>query len=346
MDAQKIACHCFFTHYTYNQETDLDSDGTTSAWVERSPRGLPSQAVLDQVHTRRRPAGLAAPVLAVLLAGCALSGTPTAPSPPPRTDTLTIADASAGESAGSLPFVVRPSAPVAKRATVSYATEDRTAVAGADYQATRGTLTLAAGATAATIKVPIIDDSLAEDTETFTVTLSDAVNVSVSATAGTAIGTIEDDDGSAPAEPTGAPTEPPVEPPVAPPAAPVPAVKPLGLASLQVTGGGTMFPRFDTGVRHYALPCAKSNTLRIRARAHRRGTRLTLLRAQTSDSHVASQALDVSLAVNPNHDIAIELNDTGRSLLDINMHSADDAEHVYTYRAYRETGIRIPLNLP
>ena len=255
-------------------------------------------------------------LLAVLLAGCALSGTPTAPSPPTPAETLTIGDASAGEQAGSLPFVVRPSAPVGERVTVSYATEDRTAVAGADYQATRGTLTLAAGATAGTIEVSIVDDSVAEDPESFAVTLSEAVNATVSATAGSAVGTIEDDDGSAPAEPAGAPTEPPIEQPVEQPVEPsVPAAPPLGLAALQVTGGGTMYPRFETDVHHYALPCtSRSNTLRVEAQAHHNSTRLTLLRADAADNHVAPHALDVSLVVNRNQDIAIRLSDTGGTL--------------------------------
>ena len=59
--------------------------------------------------------------------------------------------------------------------SVDYATADGTAAAaGSDYAATAGTLTIAAGSVAATITVPILDDTLVEPIEAFTVTLSDA----------------------------------------------------------------------------------------------------------------------------------------------------------------------------
>ena len=254
-----------------------------------------------------RPAALG---LAVLLAGCTQVGPSSAPSVPARQDavpTLTVADASASEDAGTLPFMVTLSAPAGEPVVVSYATEDGTAVAGDDYRAARDTLTVAAGATTATITVPLVNDSVAEDQESFTLKLTMAASPAASVGAGPATGTIEDDDSSAPpaspADPADAPTEPPGAPPTS-------GAAPPGLASLQVTGGGTMYPRFETDVHHYALPCTSvSNTLRVRAQAHRRGTRLTLLRADAADNHAASDALDVSLAVNRNQDIAIRLGD-------------------------------------
>src|SRR5206468_2560471 len=49
--------------------------------------------------------------------------------------------------------------------TVDFATRDGTALAGADYVATNGTLTFGSGITHATFDVPIIDDSVIEPVE-------------------------------------------------------------------------------------------------------------------------------------------------------------------------------------
>ena len=58
-------------------------------------------------------------------------------------------------------------------ASVDYATSDGTAVAGTDYPATSGTLTFADGVSGnQTISIAIADDSTAEVTEAFTLTLS------------------------------------------------------------------------------------------------------------------------------------------------------------------------------
>jgi hypothetical protein len=57
-------------------------------------------------------------------------------------------------------------------ATINYATSDGSASARSDYTAAFGTLEFAAGETGKTIKVLISEDSIAEGTETLTVTLS------------------------------------------------------------------------------------------------------------------------------------------------------------------------------
>ena len=56
--------------------------------------------------------------------------------------------------------------------TVDYATADETAEEGEDYTATNGTLTFASGQTSKTITVPIVDDNIEDNGETFTITLS------------------------------------------------------------------------------------------------------------------------------------------------------------------------------
>ncbi|WP_230169023.1 Calx-beta domain-containing protein [Roseomonas sp. CECT 9278] len=77
--------------------------------------------------------------------------------------------------------------------TVDYATADGSAMAGLDYTAASGTLTILAGQLSAVIDVPILDDTLIEGTEGFALQLS---NPTGGATIGTAqaTGSIIDDD--------------------------------------------------------------------------------------------------------------------------------------------------------
>ena len=56
--------------------------------------------------------------------------------------------------------------------TVDYATSDGTATAPADYASTSATLTFAVGETSKTVSVAIVDDSVEDDGETFTLTLT------------------------------------------------------------------------------------------------------------------------------------------------------------------------------
>ena len=72
----------------------------------------------------------------------------------------------------SLDFAVSLNRAAAHEVSVDYATEDGTATAGSDYTATSGTLTFAAGETAKTVKVPVLDDAIDEGKETFKLKLS------------------------------------------------------------------------------------------------------------------------------------------------------------------------------
>ena len=103
-----------------------------------------------------------------------------------------IADASLSEGGGSMRFAVTLDPQSGRRVTVAYATADGTAAAGTDYTQASGTLTFPAGTTARTVAVPVADDALDEDTETFAVTLSGAQHAVLPANAAT--GTITDDD--------------------------------------------------------------------------------------------------------------------------------------------------------
>ena len=81
----------------------------------------------------------------------------------------TVTEGSSG--AKNLSFEVSLSAASGQPVSVSYATVDGTAVAGSDYTALSGTVTIPAGQTSATINVAPLDDALAEPTETVIVTL-------------------------------------------------------------------------------------------------------------------------------------------------------------------------------
>ena len=201
---------------------------------------------------------------------------------------LTIAHASLSEGAGMMKFAVSLDPASGHTVTVRYATADGTATAGADYEAESGTLTFGAGSTQHTVAVPIVDDQVSEEMETFTVTLSDPERATLFET--TATGTIADDD-----------------------AEDDDAGEPLQLSSLQVTGGGTMYPAFDADIHHYALTCSSSTTLQVTAQARRSGARLTLLRDDSDNNHSAVGALDVQVSVNEDHDVVIELSDGGET---------------------------------
>lgn len=90
-------------------------------------------------------------------------------------------------------FPVRLSVASVFDVEVAYATADGTAVAGSDYQAAAGTLSIPAGETEGLVTVPVLGDAAREPVETFLLTLSAPVNASLADPEG--VGTIVDDDG-------------------------------------------------------------------------------------------------------------------------------------------------------
>ena len=69
-------------------------------------------------------------------------------------------------------------------------------------------------------------------------------------------------------------------------------------ASLEVTGGGTMYPPFDADILHYALTCSGSSTLGVAAQTERAGAQLTLLRADAADNEASTTGtLNASVTV-------------------------------------------------
>jgi hypothetical protein len=106
-----------------------------------------------------------------------------------------IAGASLDEgNSGATPadLEVRLSAPSAFDATVDWATEDSTAVSGADYLAASGTLTIPAGDSLATITVAVVGDVEREADEAFKVVLSSPDTATIAADV--AVVAIRDDD--------------------------------------------------------------------------------------------------------------------------------------------------------
>lgn len=84
------------------------------------------------------------------------------PVPP----TLSVSKPEANESASEIVFDLVLSEPLEKPILILYATYDQTATAGEDYQGEQGTLKLAPGDKAATVRIPLIDDDVAEGDET------------------------------------------------------------------------------------------------------------------------------------------------------------------------------------
>ena len=119
----------------------------------------------------------------------------------PQTDppVLSVGSVSIPESAGPLAFAVTLSRTSLQTVTARYATADDTATAGVDYTAVAGTLSFAPGTAARTIAVAVHDDRVAEAEESFTLTLSEASNATLSGGAATleAIGSLTDDDQAA-----------------------------------------------------------------------------------------------------------------------------------------------------
>jgi hypothetical protein len=101
---------------------------------------------------------------------------------------------SVDEAAGTVTFTVNRTGGSDGAVSVNFATADGTATAGQDYTANSGTLNFADGDTSETITVSIINDTIDEPDETFTVTLSNATGGASLGTTSVSTVTIVDDD--------------------------------------------------------------------------------------------------------------------------------------------------------
>ena len=106
---------------------------------------------------------------------------------------ISVADATVREEEGAtLAFAVTLDREREVDVTVDYATSNGTATAGEDYVAQSGDLTFAAGETAKTVEVEVLDDLHDEGTETMTLTLSNPSGARIADA--TATGSIENID--------------------------------------------------------------------------------------------------------------------------------------------------------
>ncbi|HYE50843.1 MAG TPA: Calx-beta domain-containing protein [Azospirillaceae bacterium] len=105
---------------------------------------------------------------------------------------VSVADAGKALEAGSVSFTVSLSQPGAVPATVRFATQDGTALAGSDYRADSGTLVFQPGETSKTVTIALTGDTKVEPEETFTLVLSGPEGATLGTAAGTAA--ITDDD--------------------------------------------------------------------------------------------------------------------------------------------------------
>ncbi|WP_150452087.1 Calx-beta domain-containing protein [Arenibacter lacus] len=107
---------------------------------------------------------------------------------------VSINDIVVDEAVGNAVFTVTLNAAVLLGTTVAYTTADNTAIAGSDYLSRSGTIGfLGLKGETKTISVPIIDDDVAEGTETFFVNLVNATGFA-QIEKGQGVGTITDND--------------------------------------------------------------------------------------------------------------------------------------------------------
>jgi hypothetical protein len=123
------------------------------------------------------------------------------PDPTLSISYVTVAEGNTSTTAAT--FTLTLSAAADQEVTVRYATADgyawSPATADSDYVAGSGQVTIPAGRTTATVVVPVFGDRVAENTEYFSVNLSDPVNAFI--TRGQGVGTIMDDEPTLSIEP-------------------------------------------------------------------------------------------------------------------------------------------------
>jgi disulfide oxidoreductase YuzD len=105
-------------------------------------------------------------------------------------DDVAVAEGNAGTK--NLTFTVSLSGASGLPVTFDWATDPGTATAPADFTSASGSRTIAAGSTSATVGIAVKGDTLDEDDETFTLTVSNPGNAAIGDGSGT--GTISDDD--------------------------------------------------------------------------------------------------------------------------------------------------------
>ena len=156
-----------------------------SRWILKTLRTpFANRSVRPSNRRRQTIDGL--PIIESLEPRCLLAAT----RPQLTISDVTMADGDSGEL--SAVVTVSLSAPSLLPVTTRFATRNRTALAGFDYRASSGTLTILPGQTSATLLVPVVGDVLDESNETFEVVLTLPTNATISKGIGTI--TVLDDD--------------------------------------------------------------------------------------------------------------------------------------------------------
>ena len=99
----------------------------------------------------------------------------------------------AGEAAGTATITVTRAGDTAGASTVAYATQNGTATAGSDYNTATGTLAFAAGETSKTFSITLLNDTLVENNETVSLSLTSPSGATLG-TPATAVLTITSED--------------------------------------------------------------------------------------------------------------------------------------------------------
>ena len=113
-------------------------------------------------------------------------------TPDAATPQVSIGDTVVNENAGTVTFSVALSQAAITSTSVNWATVNGTAIGGSDFVANNGVLTFAAGVTTGSITVTLINDTITESSEWFTVSLSDPIGLIIAD--GSGLATIIDDD--------------------------------------------------------------------------------------------------------------------------------------------------------
>ena len=162
-------------------------DATHDAWVRynRFSRYSPLGATTESLRcTNGRPRHAVASFITELDGTANTGGTTPLPA-------LTIDDAEGREGTNAnIAFTVTLNPASSELVTVDYKTVARTATEGEDYTRTRGTLRFEPGQTTKTVRVPIIDDTVEDDGETFLLDLYEASGATMVDTESWATGTI------------------------------------------------------------------------------------------------------------------------------------------------------------
>ena len=91
---------------------------------------------------------------------------------------ITVASAEESEAAAQMVFELGLSKPAKGEVLLIYSTADGTAMAGTDYEATRGSVILAPGTTSPKVSITLLDDKLVEGDESFELLVTSDMDLS------------------------------------------------------------------------------------------------------------------------------------------------------------------------